>query len=179
MNPSFHFIFLLNQEYAMCFNRKKIIERAIQQTRRNALYPDLSSMRTVGYLFSGEPVDQQSSWIESGIALNFNAFCYLEGKRGNDNRTNVIYRSDLNLLKLPPDKLIRNFIEMPFDILINLAGSVNDVLTYICAISKAHFKVCYTSYENLYDLVIELDENHKQALSGEVIKTLVNLKSKE
>jgi len=162
----------------MCFNRKKIIQRAIHHTKREIVYPNLNSVKSVGYLFSVEPIEQESFWKRAGIPIHIQSICFLEGKRGTDTRSEVIYRSDLNLFKLPSDKLIHNFTDKPFDILINMAGVANDVLTYISATSKAKFKVCYEPYNDLYDLVVELNDANKHKLSGEVIKTLQNLKSK-
>jgi hypothetical protein len=162
----------------MCFNRKKIIQRAIHHTRREIVYPNLTSVKSVGYFFSGEHIEQESYWKKAVTPVNIQYLCFLEGKRGTDTRSDVIYQSDLNFLKLPPDKLIRNFTEKQFDILINMAGSGNEALTYIGATSKAKFKVCYVPYDRLYDLVVDLNETNKHTLSAEVIKTLQNLKSK-
>jgi hypothetical protein len=161
----------------MCFNRKKIIARAIHHTRRKVTYPDLASVKSVGYLFSGERIRQESCWKTAGIPVNISYITFIDGKRGDDSRTDLIYRSDLNLLKFPPDKLIHHFIETPFDLLFDMDDTRNDVLTYICASSKAMFKVGYTFAGSLFDLVIGLDETNKHKLSEEVIKTLRNLKS--
>jgi hypothetical protein len=160
----------------MCFSRKKIIDRAIQHTRRNVVYPDLTSVKSVGFIFFGEPVEQKLYWKKTGIEVDIRFLCFLNGKRGSDTRTDVIYQSDLNYWRLPPDKLIRNFIELPFDILINMAGTLSEAMTYVCATSKAKFKVSYVPFDILYDLVIELDEKDNYLLSEEVIKTLNSLK---
>jgi hypothetical protein len=158
--------------------RKKIIDRAIHHTKRTVVYPDLQTIRSVAYLFHGEPVAQESFWKKAGINVNITYLSFLDGKRIDDSRTSVIYRSDLTIWKLPPDKLVHPFAETPFDLMINMAGTTNEALTYISAASKASFKVSYTSLSNLYDMVVELDEIHKHHLTDEVIKTLVNLKRK-
>jgi len=163
----------------MCLSRKKIIEREIHRTRRNVAYPDLTAVKSVAYLFSGEIIAQDTYWKKAGIPVDIQYITYIEGKRGDDIRTDVIYRSDLNFLKLPPDKLIHQFINTPFDLLFDMDNLQNDVLTYICASSKAKFKVGYTYLGRLFDLVIGLDETNKYKLSSEVIKTLDSLKCKD
>jgi hypothetical protein len=159
--------------------RKKLIERAIHHTRRKVVFPDLHSIRSVGYVIQDELVAQEPVWQKAGIDALLTYFLFIDGKRVDDQRTNVIYRSDLNFWKLPPDRLVHDFINTPFDLLINMTGNTNEALTYICAASKANFKVGYTSLGNLFDLVVDLDESHKHRLTDEVIKTLVNLKRKQ
>jgi len=159
--------------------RKKLIERAIHHTRRTVVFPDLKSIRSVGYIFHNELVAQESAWQKAGVDVSITYFLFIDGKRVDDQRTNVIYRSDLNFWKLPPNRLVNPFAETPFDLLINLAGNSNDVLIYVCALSKARFKVSNASLSNLFDLVVDLDETHKHRLADEVIKTLSNLKSND
>lgn len=158
--------------------RKKIIDRAIHHTKRTVVYPELLSIRSVAYLFHGEPVAQEPFWQKAGINVNITYLSFLDGKRIDDSRLHVIYQSDLNFWKLPPERLVHPFTQTPFDLLINTAGTTNEALTYISALSKATFKVSYISLSNLYDLVIGLDETHKYHLTEEVIKTLGNLKRK-
>ena len=158
--------------------RKKIIERAINHTKRKVEFPNLKTIQSVGLVLEGELDDQIAVWNVQNSSVYVHQFRYIDQKRGADKQQNVIYRSDLNFWKLPPDKLVRPFIETQFDLLINLAGINNDTVTYICAASKAKFKVCYKPLGKIYDLVIDLAEEKKNELAKEIFNTLTNLKTK-
>lgn len=158
--------------------RKKIIERAINHTKRKVEFPNLKTILSVGFVLEGELNDKSAVWNVQNTSVNVQQIRYIDQKRGADNHQNVIYRSDLNFWKLPPDRLVRPFIETRFDLLINLAGINNDVVTYICAASKAKFKVCYKPLGKLYDLVIDLAEEKKNELTNEIFHALTNLKTK-
>jgi len=159
--------------------RKKIIERAINHTKRKVVFPDLGAIKTVGFVLDGETDEKIAIWNAQGNVAGVQWIKYVDRKRGADNLQNMIYRSDLNFWKLPPDRLVHSFIETPFDLLINMAGISNDTVTYICAASKAKFKVCYKPFGKIYDMVIDLDEKNKNELVKQLIHTLTNLNSKE
>jgi hypothetical protein len=159
----------------MCNIRKKIIERAINHTKRNVVFPDLDTLKSIGFVLDGETDEKEASWKFQNAQVNVQFIRFVDQKRGTDTRQNTIYRSDLNFWKLPPSRLVHPFIDTPFDILINLAGINNDAVTYICAASKANFKVCYKPLGKIYDLVIELEEWKKSELIKETFHALTHL----
>ncbi|MBI3510855.1 MAG: hypothetical protein HY064_09325 [Bacteroidetes bacterium] len=56
----------------------------------------------------------------------------------------------------PTDHIITNFIEEPYDILIDLNFSEESVLTYVAATSVAKFKVGrFTENDSIHDLLLE------------------------
>jgi hypothetical protein len=158
--------------------RKKIIERVINQTKREVVFPNLDTISSVGFVLSGEMDEKQFSSRLMGKVTNIQFIRYIDQKRGNESLQNTIYRSDLNFWKLPPVRIVHSFIDSKFDILINLAGINNDTVTYICAASKAKFKACYRPHGKLYDMVIDLAEENKNELVEEIINVLTNLKTK-
>ena len=159
--------------------RRKIIERAINHTKRKVVFPNLETIKSVGFVLADEMDEKLVNWNVLETSARVQMIRYIDQKRGTVNLQNVIYRSDLNFWKLPPNRLVHSFIETPFDLLINLAGINNDTVTYICAASKAKFKVCYKPYGKIYDLVIDLDEKNKSQLVKQLIHTLINLDGKE
>jgi hypothetical protein len=156
--------------------RKKIIERAIYHTKRDVVFPGIETIASVGFVLSGDIDEKQAASKFRGATIQ--SIRYVDQKRGIENLPDTIFRSDLNFWKLPPDRLVHSFIETKFDILINLAGINNDTVTYICAASKAKFKVCYKPLGKVYDMVIDLAEENKNELVPELINALTNLKSK-
>jgi hypothetical protein len=155
--------------------RKKIIERAINHTKRNVVFPNIETVNSVGLVLDGVMNEKMANWNFQGESVTVQFIRYIDLKRGNENLPNAIYRSDLNFWKLPPAKLVHSFIETPFDLLINLAGINNDPVNYICAASKAKFKVCYKPLGKIYDMVVELAEENKSELVKEIFKALTNL----
>ena len=157
--------------------RKNIIERAINHTKRNVVFPDLDTLKSIGFVLDGEMDEKEAVWKFQNAPVSVQFIRYVDQKRGTDTRQNIIYRSDLNFWKLPPTRLVHPFIDNTFDMLINLAGINNDTVTYICAASKANFKVCYKPLGKIYDLVIELEEWKKSELMKETFHALTHLSS--
>ena len=157
--------------------RQRIIGRGINQSKREVIFPVIESIASAGIIVDGEP---DTTLLTSGIKGNFNIGASMlnlvNGKRKDDTRENVIYQSDLNIWKLPPEKFLKPFIDEPFDLLINLADVNNDSVTYICAISKAKFKISYQPNGTIFDLVISLNEDNKMNIVNELFSVLKNLK---
>jgi hypothetical protein len=158
--------------------RKKIIERAINHTKRNVVFPDLDTLTSIGFVLDGDLDEKDAVWKFQNTPVTVQIIRYVDQKRGTDTSQSIIYRSDLNFWKLPPARLVQPFIDTPFDLLINLAGINNDVVTYICAASKAKFKVCYKPLGKIYDLVIGLEEWKKSELIKETFHALTHLSNK-
>ena len=96
-----------------------------------------------------------------GLALSFDVFTSTELAR---------------LSGIPKSTLALNFMEQPFDVLINLSIHKNHKpLEYICSVSKASFTVgpWYPPEHNVYDLCIDVERgmNLKKWIS-EVMHTL-------
>ena len=67
-------------------------------------------------------------------------------------------RKDLNFQMIPVNPVVNNFIEEEFDILINLNSGKCFPLRYICAMSKARFRVGRYSNSNSldFDMMVKL-----------------------
>lgn len=73
--------------------------------------------------------------------------------------SNVITSKDLNWLGFPKAGISDEFINMDFDLLMNIALKQNKVLDYITALSRAKFKTGWSPYEkNFFDLNIKIDD---------------------
>lgn len=155
---------------------KTNISKAVKHNKRKIEYPDLVFISSVGFVTLGEPEDILTQCIVPGANATVRCLSYMDSKRETDTRDEIIYRSDLSFFKLPPKKLTNSFINEPFDILINFAGCKNDVLNYICAQSKAKFKVSAEAFSTVFDLVIDVPVDDKDRLMGELVKTLSKLK---
>lgn len=107
------------------------------------------------------------------------ALCYVDLKNVPDyyllrKGFNFFSRNDLNLYFIPKSNFINDFIEKPFDILIDLSTDYNFPLHYISALSKAKYKI--GRQQKLYpsfDLMIDISKNNNVESLIEHIKHYV------
>ena len=76
----------------------------------------------------------------------------------------------------PSSDVAKQFIERPFDVLINLDYNGNATINYISAASRALFKIgAATGNPNHYDLMIDLGENYRISHLIKEIRSTFNL----
>ena len=153
--------------------RKNRILKAVRQNRRQPVFPKFSSIQRIGCIGSN-PVNSAIifSKFNAGVLTNYLQFS--AGKRPKGDESEVIFLSDLNFLGIPPRKLIKDFVDIPFDILINFSKGQQEAIDYICASSVAKFKVGKLAYPAIYDLVINGEAMDDTEYLNEIIRTLNN-----
>ena len=69
-------------------------------------------------------------------------------------------RKQLKWYLKPDDPIVENFMQEPFDLLINLCMNFKTPLLYVTALSRAKFKVGrqHTQYEPYYDLLLNVED---------------------
>lgn len=73
---------------------------------------------------------------------------------------NLFSRNELNWARVPDSAVVNDFIEQPFDILIDLSLQDYFPVQYISQLSKSRFKIGRFSNTNqYYDLMFELNDN--------------------
>ncbi len=76
----------------------------------------------------------------------------------------------------PTSDVAKQFIEHPFDVLINLDYNCNTTINYISAASRALFKIGpATGNPNHYDLMIDLGDNYQMEFFIKEIRNTFNL----
>ncbi len=72
-------------------------------------------------------------------------------------------RKQLKWYLKPNDPIIDNFLQEPFEVLINLCMDYKTPLLYVTALSKANFKVGreHSKFAPYYDMMIKVEENTK------------------
>ena len=90
-------------------------------------------------------------------------------------------KKDLNLLMQPSGKTISNFIEEPYDILIDVSMAPVFPFKYIIANSRAKFKVGRQEleYSGLFDLMIKVEEGKDLKYLLRYIDHYLNIINKE
>ncbi|MCF8357185.1 MAG: hypothetical protein K9H26_00400 [Prolixibacteraceae bacterium] len=153
----------------------KILNHNYRTAKRNLCFPSLNSIQSAGIVFDGDeglPFDLSE---KLGIPITIDTLSCKEGKRPQNDNSNTVFSSDLNLLKRPPKRISKPFTEKKFDILINLTDGTNRAMNYICAKSKAKFKVSYIQAGNIFDLVIPLEKEKKHLIAAELFYVLTKL----
>jgi len=89
----------------------------------------------------------------------------------------LIYKENLNLLKFPKKERVKNFIDEPFDILMDLSLNYHNCNKYILGLSTAAFKVSGSqSYQMDYaDLTIDITKDQRLEYLTQQIKHYLNL----
>ena len=83
-----------------------------------------------------------------------------------------IDNTNLSFARLPKGERVREFIQTPFDVLINLDTVLYPPINYICAASRALFKIGPANGDPAhYDLMIDTHENTLERYIEEIRKT--------
>ena len=162
------------------FGRRALLKEAGRITR-NTRAINLKDAREIGILFSmnsEEEYDRVSKFARSlqehGKKVQVIGFCkyrtlppYYAPKLAYD----IILPNNLDLFYRPTVKFVRNFVEQPFDMLIDLSQSVEFPLYYIAMQSKAAFKLGrkLNIVPLPYDMMIETTEVETEKLINEIV----------
>ncbi len=107
------------------------------------------------------------------------ALCFVDYKKVPDyyflrKGFNFFSRRDLNIFFLPKTQFILDFIEKPFDMLIDLSIDNNFPLYFISSLSKAKFKIGKLQNEhNCFDVMIDTSKDNTVQSLIEQIKHYV------
>ncbi|MDA3929412.1 MAG: hypothetical protein PF541_10675, partial [Prolixibacteraceae bacterium] len=130
---------VLNEGFKSKIRNRKI-SKTIEKNKREIKFPVLSEIRTCGVLVKSDTYsDKLFEKLNEKVVVEKLFFSDKNRDKGDD--SNVIFLSDMNFWDLPPKSLINEFVEKPFDILINLAFEKNDAIDYVVASSNSKFKV--------------------------------------
>jgi len=158
-----------------------VLERNLKSRKRPVIYNNFNSSSTIGFIFDAENKENYTAakefmnYVEErGIKVNGLAFVYKSDligyfpyKKGVD----YFGLDKQNWYGKPIDDGIDEFIERPFDILIDISLSKIYPVEYIFALSKAKFKICNNSAKAQYaDFVLNLSRADDLGLFIEQIK---------
>ncbi len=159
-----------------------VLDRELKSRTRHTEFNNLRSASTVGFIFDAENreyysaakefmnfVEQKGNIKVFGLAFvsKSDLIGYFPYRKGVD----YFGLNKQNWYGKPLDEGIEEFIERPFDILIDISLSEIYPVKYIFALSKAKFKICNNCAKAKHaDFVLELDRINDLDLFIEQVK---------
>jgi hypothetical protein len=169
----------LRQNIGFSFMRRKLKHRK----RVKSMY-SFESSKVIGVVFK---TDTQSDFELVKRFLHFLneqdnkvvALCFIDNKKVPDyyllrKGFNFFSREDLNFFFMPKTSFILDFMEKPFDMLIDLSIDNNFPLHYISSLSQAKFKIGkQQTGRNCFDVMIDTSKQNSVESLIEQIKHYV------
>lgn len=147
-----------------------LLQREAKNAKRKKKGSNLRIANRVGVLFQAEDesnykvVRQYVRFLKEEGIKNVMVLGFIDGKENpfflpSKLEFDYFNRKDLNLFRIPQGTVVRNFIEVEYDILIDLTEGTQLPLTYILALSRARLKVGrhLDAHEPYLDLMIQSD----------------------
>lgn len=147
------------------------LKRKKRHVKRDVIATNLKEASSVGVIFNIMEDKEEFDLIRKFlIRLNQSdhkiyTLGFFDGKTipvflGEEKSINLFTRQDLNGLYLPKRTFINEFIQQPYDILIDLSQEETLPLKYVSALSQAKFKVgLFKEKEASCDFMIHLNGN--------------------
>jgi len=158
-----------------------VLKKELKSRKRRVVYNNFNSASSIGFIFDAENKENYASakefmnYVEErGIKVNGLAFVsksdligYFPYRKGVD----YFGLNKQNWFGKPSDEGIEEFIERPFDILIDISLSNTYPIEYVFALSRAGFKICNNSSKAKYaDFVLKLERIDDLGLFVEQVK---------
>lgn len=159
---------------------KYFLSKDALKTRRNKKFinlKDASSLAIVYYLKKDEDYTAVSDFVESlkKRGLRVKALGYVKDRHLTQKYLpkltyDYFYDKDLNWFGKPGGNYVRDFLDKPFDVLVDLSSGETVPINFVTANSSARFKVGRFKQENqvLFDLMIKQDYNDLKSFIKEV-----------
>ena len=166
----------------------KTIEKRLHSLRRDVVFHNLENTKTLGIIYQYE--SKHSADFISKLFQEFSSSgvkCEAIGFYNNKNlpleyapKTShvVVCQADLTWSGIPKADEVERFIDIEYDMLLDLSQSEMVIFKYLASLSKAQFKIGSCRYENNpYDLVFIGDENSDKSFVDQVFKFLYSIKA--
>ena len=161
------------------------LNRKLKEKKRTKTFYNFKSAKSVGIIFNSTQQEYYKTTLGFINYLhhnNINVFAlgYVVNKEMINyfpHKPNIDFFSlkNKNWLNIPQSPIINQFVQKPFDILINLCPEQNFSLQYIVALSNSKLKICPDFHKNNYsDMRIKLKKNSTTEFFIEQIKHYLN-----
>lgn len=157
--------------------KKSFINRKIRKLKKELLQlkPEVKNIHKVVILNSPDSQLDIKKMEQLGKAMKLHSPSFhiltVKEKKGDfyELRGLVTDISDLNLLGNVKNEQIRAFLNKKYDLLIDFTGLKNELQKYFSLQIKAGFRVGYKTDEDLYDLMLEMEESNLKVFIKEML----------
>jgi hypothetical protein len=167
----------------------KSIQKVLANQDRESQYPDFSTTKSLLILFKSEE-NEKNKFIRSIVndlrnqGKKVTVWGYLDKK---ETETAVLpdfrlfSNSELNFYKIPKPLLTEEFIQVEYDMVLQLSNSDIFALDFLLAKAKSPFKVSKTKpYKGISDFMIEVDQTtDDEFLYKQMMHYLNSIKAKK
>ncbi len=149
--------YLFKKRYRQNFRQPKVV--SFQNARNIGILYDATDMET--YEVVKNYVKDIRSYSKEVLALGFVDKPELHRDQFAKLGLDFFTRKNVNWHMIPSGMVVSNFINKPYDILINLSTAKCFPLHYISALSSASFKIGMFNRRNepFYDLLLDIKDN--------------------
>ncbi len=156
--------------------KKSAVNRKIKKLQKALLQhkPQIKAVKEVVILNSPDSkLDiKRMEQLEKALYLpstNFHIFTVKEKKDNfNELRGLVADISDINFLGNVKNEQIKAFLEKKYDLLIDFTGLKNELQKYFSLQIKSGFRVGYKTEDDLYDLMLEIENGDLETFINEM-----------
>ena len=138
------------------------LRKAEASVHRKPEIPDLDSLKKVGVIWQPEQ-KEAFHYLQEYFSKKqsiFRSLCVFSENIEMATDSNSIIPKDLNWFGFPKPGKIDNFVEMEFDLLLNICMNQNITIDYITISTQAKFKIGWSPNEtNYFDLNINISKN--------------------
>lgn len=166
---------------------KWLLKRQHKRIRRNKQFNNLGNSHKIGLVWDGSNTNDFKSiagFYNDMLKLNIQTdiICYYPDNVLPDEYTAIRYlkcvkKSDLNFWYIPQSADINEFINTPYEILIDVNTNYYFPAEYITVLSKAEFKVGPDSspYRNMLDMTIKIEEEYETSYYIDQVKYYLDM----
>jgi len=139
-----------------------MLSRTLASKQRTPVVHSIDEVKKVGVIWQPSQKDG-INYLRDYFNKNhiiFRTYCVFDELSNPMEANNTLTVNDLNWWGIPKPDKTRDFMDMHFDVLLNIALNQNFILDYITALTPADFKIGTSEEENNYfDLNIKIGEN--------------------
>jgi len=142
--------------------RERKLKQELAKIQREPVVHNIDDIKKVGVIW--QPSQKEAvNYLRNCFNKNhiiFRTYCVFDNLSNPNVANNTLTINDLNWWGIPKPEKTQDFLQMHFDVLLNIALEQNFVLDYITAIAHADLKVGWSPNEtNYFDLNINIGEN--------------------
>jgi len=147
-----------------------LLKLKLKKTNRTIVSCNLGDAKSIGLVFNSDNENDRKTakdlelfFTKSHVQVQLLGYSRFKNNQSNllsDKNHHYIHPQDFNWFYQPKNPAINNFIQNPFDILINLYQDGEFAIEYIIKLSNAGFKVGCAHLDNtMHDLMIDVSNN--------------------